>query len=129
MTKFDDDGKYSWVKSPRFDGRPMQVGPLAQVLVGFALGHEPTVRWAKKTLETAGKVAGVSLGPEVLHSTLGRHAAHMIRTCVMSELAQSVIVCNVEGRILLYNGRAMQLLRQHRASADSGHQVGACSSM
>ena len=86
-SKFEDNGKYSWVKAPRFDGKPMQVGPLAQVLVGFALGHEPTVRWAKKTLETAGKVAGVALGPEVLHSTLGRHAARMIRTAVISELA------------------------------------------
>jgi hydrogenase large subunit len=87
-SKFDDNGKYSWVKAPRFQGKPMQVGPLAQVLVGFALGHEPTVRWAKKTLETAGAVAGVKLGPEVLHSTLGRHAARMIRTCVISELAR-----------------------------------------
>lgn len=87
-SKFDDKGKYSWVKAPRFQGKPMQVGPLAQVLVGFALGHEPTVRWAKQTLATAGKVAGVALGPEVLHSTLGRHAARMIRTCVISELAQ-----------------------------------------
>ena len=86
-SKFDANGKYSWVKAPRFQGKPMQVGPLAQVLVGFALGHEPTVRWAKKTLDTAGAVAGVTLGPEVLHSTLGRHAARMIRTCVISELA------------------------------------------
>ncbi len=31
---------------------------------------------------------------------------------LMSELAQSVIVCNVEGRILLYNSRAMRLLRK-----------------
>jgi DNA polymerase-3 subunit epsilon len=31
---------------------------------------------------------------------------------LMSELAQSVVVCNVEGRILLYNARAMQLLRK-----------------
>jgi hydrogenase large subunit len=85
---FDGTGKYSWVKAPRFDGRPMQVGPLAQVLVGFALGHEPTVRWAKKTLETAGAIARVPLGPDVLHSTLGRHAARMIRTCVLSELAR-----------------------------------------
>ena len=46
--------KYSWVKAPRFEGKVMQVGPLAQVLVGFALGHEPTKRWADKTLETAG---------------------------------------------------------------------------
>jgi hydrogenase large subunit len=87
-SKFDDNGKYSWVKAPRFEGKPMQVGPLAQVLVGFALGHEPTVRWAGKTLETAGKIAGVTLGPEVLHSTLGRHGARMIRTAVISELAR-----------------------------------------
>ena len=36
---------------------------------------------------------------------------------LMSELAQSVIVCNVEGRILLYNARAMQLLRKPLDSA------------
>jgi DNA polymerase-3 subunit epsilon len=29
-----------------------------------------------------------------------------------SELAQSVVMCNIEGRILLYNARAMQLLRK-----------------
>jgi hydrogenase large subunit len=86
-TAYEPDGKYSWIKAPRFDGHPMQVGPLAQVLVGFAQGHEPTVRWAKRALETAGKVAGATLTPAVLHSTLGRHAARMIRTCVIAELA------------------------------------------
>jgi hydrogenase large subunit len=87
-TKYDDAKKYSWVKSPRFQGKVMQVGPLAQVLVGFALGHEPTKRWAVKTLDTAGAVAKTKLSPAVLHSTLGRHAARMIRTCVISELAR-----------------------------------------
>src|SRR6476659_10123649 len=37
-TSFDDSKKYSWVKAPRFQGRVMQVGPRAQVLVGYALG-------------------------------------------------------------------------------------------
>jgi hydrogenase large subunit len=86
-TSYDADRKYSWIKAPRFDGHAMQVGPLAQVLVGVAQGHEPTVRWANKTLATAGKVAGATLTPAVLHSTLGRHAARMIRTCVIAELA------------------------------------------
>jgi DNA polymerase-3 subunit epsilon len=31
---------------------------------------------------------------------------------LMSELGQSVVVCNIEGRILLYNARAMRLLRK-----------------
>jgi hydrogenase large subunit len=87
-TSFEDSKKYSWVKAPRFQGKVMQVGPLAQVLVGYALGHEPTKRWADKTLETAGAIAKVKLTPAVLHSTLGRHAARMIRTCVISELAK-----------------------------------------
>ena len=86
-TPWDAEKKYSWIKAPRFDGKVMQVGPLAQVLTGFAQGHEPTKRWAVKTLETAGKVAGAQLTPAVLHSTIGRHAARMIRCGVISELA------------------------------------------
>ncbi|ABS27701.1 nickel-dependent hydrogenase large subunit [Anaeromyxobacter sp. Fw109-5] len=81
------EGKYSWVKSPRFQDRPMQVGPLAQVLVGYALGH-PRIRfWADRCLDVAGTVAGAKLTPAVLHSTLGRHAARAIRTAVLAELA------------------------------------------
>ena len=85
---FQDNGKYSWVKAPRFKGTPMQVGPLAQVLTGYALGHKPTVYWANKTLETAGSIAKTTLTPAVLHSTLGRHAARMIRTQVIADLAE-----------------------------------------
>jgi len=106
-SKYDAEGKYSWIKSPRFDGRVMQVGPLAQVLVGFAQGHEPTKRWAVKTLETAGKLAGATLTPAVLHSTLGRHAARMIRCCVLSELAikhWSLLAENIgKGDTTIYN--------------------------
>lgn len=86
-TEFDDDGKYSWVKSPRFQGKPMQVGPLAQVLVGYASGHEPTKRWLDYALAQASSIAGVKLGPEVCHSTLGRHLARAVRATVISELA------------------------------------------
>ena len=86
-TDFDPSGKYTWVKAPRFAGRAMQVGPLAQVLVGYATGHEPTKRWADKALGTAGAVARTKLGPEVLHSTLGRHLARAVRTNVICEAA------------------------------------------
>ena len=79
--------KYSWVKAPRFDGRPMQVGPLAQVLFAFQSGDPLTVKYASKLLETAGAVAKTKLGPQVLESTLGRIAARCIRANVMSELA------------------------------------------
>ena len=86
-TEFQDDGRYSWVKAPRFQGRPMQVGPLAQVLVAYASGDPLTKKWADWMLATAGAVAGAKLGPNVLHSTVGRIAARAIRTAVLSELA------------------------------------------
>jgi hydrogenase large subunit len=86
-TDFNPDGKYSWVKSPRFDGKPMQVGPLAQVLVGYATGHEPTRRWADLALGTAGSIAHTKLSPAVLNGTLGRHLARAVRAAVLSEMA------------------------------------------
>jgi hydrogenase large subunit len=87
-TGFQDDGAYSWIKAPRFGDQPMQVGPLAQVLVGAASGHEPTARWLKLALDTAGSVAGIQLQPAMLHSTLGRHLARAVRTAVICEAAQ-----------------------------------------
>jgi hydrogenase large subunit len=78
----------------------MQVGPLAQVLVGYATGHEPTRRWADKALATAGAVAKTRLGPDVLHSTLGRHLARAVRTCMISEAAGrhwKLLVDNIAG--------------------------------
>jgi hydrogenase large subunit len=58
FTGWKEDKQYSWVKSPRFKDAPMQVGPLAQVLVGLAQGHEGITRWGTKCLEVAGSVAG-----------------------------------------------------------------------
>jgi hydrogenase large subunit len=83
-----DDGKYSWVKAPRFEGKPMQVGPLAQMLVGYVQGHERVKFWVDKVLATAGSIAGAKLSPAVLHSTLGRHAARAVRCAVFADLAQ-----------------------------------------
>jgi hydrogenase large subunit len=86
-TDFNPSGKYSWVKSPRFQGRPMQVGPLAQVLVGYATGHALTRKYADQALATAGSIAGAKLTPSVLNGTLGRHLARAIRAAVLADLA------------------------------------------
>jgi hydrogenase large subunit len=80
--------RYSFVKSPRLDNKPVQVGPLAQVLVGFLSGHEPTVRWTRAAFSAAKAVHGIDLVPAQLHSTLGRHAARAIRCAMLAELAQ-----------------------------------------
>ena len=86
-TDFQDEGKYSWMKAPRFQDKPMQVGPLAQLLVGYAQGHEMTVTHVNDALARISSVAGVQVGPEVLHSTPGRHVARAVRASMLSDLA------------------------------------------
>jgi [NiFe] hydrogenase large subunit/hydrogenase large subunit len=77
--RLNTDGKYSWLKAPRYDGRPMEVGPLSRMLVAYGSGH-PRVR------ELVGSVLGqLGVGPEALFSTLGRVAARGIETLVLAE--------------------------------------------
>ena len=77
--RLDTDKKYSWLKSPRYDGQPMEVGPLARMLVAYASGH-PRVK------ELVGSVLKqLNVGPEALFSTLGRVAARGIETLIIAE--------------------------------------------
>jgi len=77
--RLDTSAKYSWLKSPRYDGEPMEVGPLARMLVAYASGHE-------RVRELVGAVLGhLGVGAEALFSTLGRVAARGIETQVLAE--------------------------------------------
>lgn len=82
-TKFQDNGKYSWVKSPTFMGKPAQVGPLANVLCMYAAGHEPTKKYVHKMLDIVSSLAGTKVGIDALHSTIGRIAARSVRCAVL----------------------------------------------
>ena len=64
--------KYSFLKTPRWKENPMEVGPLARLLVSYAAGHADVK-------DTVGAVLG-KLGVPVgaLFSTLGRTAARGI---------------------------------------------------
>jgi hydrogenase large subunit len=71
--------KYSWLKSPRYDGEPMEVGPLSRMLVAYGSGH-------KRVQELVGTVLkSLGVGPEALFSTLGRIAARCVETVVLTE--------------------------------------------
>ena len=61
--------KYSFLKTPRWKENPMEVGPLARLLVSYASGHTDVQELVKDTL---GKL-GVPV--DALFSTLGRTAA------------------------------------------------------
>jgi len=104
---FDEKGKYSWVKAPSFNGEPAQVGPLANVLGMFAAGHKPTVKYATIALEKIGAIAGAKLGVDILHSTLGRHAARCVRTLVLLEELKknyNALIANIaKGDLAVFN--------------------------
>ena len=98
----DTDSKYSWVKSPRYDDRPMEVGPLSRMLVGYATGH-------KEITATVNLVLGkLGVGPEVLFSTLGRTAARAIETLIMINKMSDwldALVANIKtGDYSIHNG-------------------------
>jgi Ni,Fe-hydrogenase I large subunit len=73
------DAKYSWLKSPRYDGEPMEVGPLARMLVAYVSGHTRVRELVGMVLEKLG------VGPEALLSTLGRVGARGIETLLLAE--------------------------------------------
>ncbi len=85
-TDFDDAGRYTWLKAPRFEGKPMQVGPLAQMLVGYAQGHEEIVKRVNGALGLVSTIAGTKVGPEALFGSIGRHAARAVRCSLMADL-------------------------------------------
>ena len=71
--------KYSWLKSPRYDDKPMEVGPLARTLVAYASGNEQI----KKRVD--GVLAQLNLPPTALFSTMGRIAARALEAEFMSQ--------------------------------------------
>jgi hydrogenase large subunit len=79
----DVEQSYSWLKSPRWQGKPMEVGPLARVLMLYAKGHEPTQELVGQTLST------LDIPVEALFSTLGRTAARTLETKIIADTMQS----------------------------------------
>ena len=77
--RLDTTQKYSWLKSPRYGAEPMEVGPLARMLVAYCSGNQ-------RVRELVGVVLGqLKVGPDALFSTLGRIAARCIETVLLAE--------------------------------------------
>jgi len=106
-TDFQDNGKYSWVKSPTFQGAPAQVGPLAHVLAMYVSGHGPTKKYVDQTLATVSSLAKTKVGIPALHSTIGRIAARVVRCAVLNDTLNnqwSALVNNIaKGDVHTFN--------------------------
>ena len=79
----DVDKDYSWLKSPRWKGHAMEVGPLARVLMLYASGHDQTRELVNMTLNT------LDVPVTALFSTLGRTAARGLETKIVGDMMQT----------------------------------------
>jgi len=71
---------YSWVKAPRYQGKMIEVGPSARVLVDYLQGNNPKV---KQLVDKFAGMAGIGAGN--LNSVLGRHLCRAITAVVVAD--------------------------------------------
>lgn len=76
------EGKYSWLKTPRWKDHAMEVGPLARLLVSYASGRADV----KDVVDHALKRLNVPV--DALFSTLGRTAARGLETQLVVQWMQ-----------------------------------------
>jgi len=81
--QLDVEQSYSWLKSPRWKGNAMEVGPLARVLMLYASGNEQAKELVGMTLST------LEVPVEALFSTLGRTAARGLETKIIADMMQT----------------------------------------
>lgn len=80
MAYLKTDEKYSWIKSPIYDDKRVEVGPLARMVIGVAKGDERITKYVTNFLKRG------NLPTSVLFSTVGRTAARAIETELMADV-------------------------------------------
>ena len=83
-TEFDTDNRYSWLKAPRYDGEPMEVGPLARMLVAYG----------RKMPEAVAAIDGFLKDTDLndfrfMYSVVGRTAARALETQIIAHAMES----------------------------------------
>ncbi len=77
---YDKSGAYSWIKSPRYDGHPMETGPLSRIYVNY----DKDDRLSKIMSE-------LKQPKEALFSTLGRHLSRAFEALILGEFVQNAL--------------------------------------
>ncbi|MFH2099501.1 MAG: nickel-dependent hydrogenase large subunit, partial [Pseudomonadota bacterium] len=75
----DKRDAYTWLKAPRYNGKVMEVGPLARMLVAYQAGQPEVRSLVDKTLARLGKQ------PQDLDSVMGRHAARALEALLVAD--------------------------------------------
>lgn len=79
IQEIDEGAKYSWIKSPRWRGHAVEVGPLARYILAYAQGVEYVQEQVDESLRAFNGLAGTSLtAKQALPSTIGRTLARAL---------------------------------------------------
>lgn len=81
FTDYDVNNEYSWAKAARYDGRPVETGPLSRMLIAYLRGIPEVVQIVNLALEKLNATGK----PEVLVSLLGRVAARNLEAAVVAD--------------------------------------------
>ncbi len=92
--ELDEKGKYSWLKTPLWRGKPCEVGPLARYIIIYTRAKQnllPDMTWAEKMMvDQVDAVSRVlNLPPEIwLPTMVGRTAARCLDAQLNAELSR-----------------------------------------
>jgi len=97
----DTEKSYSWLKSPRWKGHAMEVGPLSRVLMLYASGNAQAKDLVHMTLNK------LDVPISALFSTLGRTAARTLESKIFADAMQgwyNQLVANIKaGDVKTFN--------------------------
>lgn len=83
FTEYNVDDRYSWVKAPAYDGKPMEAGSMARIFAAYVRG----VSFIKEQVDAVLGILGAKPGDlAAFQSTLGRTAIRQIETIYIANL-------------------------------------------
>ena len=83
FTEYNVDDRYSWVKAPAYDGKPMEAGSMARIFAAYVRG----VPFIKENVDAVLGALGAKPGDlSAFQSTLGRTAIRQIETVYIANL-------------------------------------------
>ena len=83
FTEYNVEDRYTWVKCPAYDGKPMEAGGFARILAAYKRGVPFIVEQVDAMLVALGAKPGQL---EVLQNTLGRTGSRQIETLYIAGL-------------------------------------------
>lgn len=100
FTEYNVEDRYTWNKCPRYDGKPLETGGFARLMVAYARKVPFVVEWIDKVTVALGAEKG---DLSALQNTLGRTGTRQIETLYIAGLMKEWVneLCEVrQGRRL-----------------------------